>query len=70
VALLVVVAGIGLISGVLTAMTSLVVGAIAGEGIGILLSGVVGLPFSLLILATLAEAFTQLRESQKEMVTS
>ncbi|MDB9281286.1 hypothetical protein PN416_14995 [Halorubrum ezzemoulense] len=68
--LLVVVAGIGLISGVLTAMTSLVVGAIAGEGIGILLSGVVGLPFSLLILATLAEAFTQLRESQKEMVTS
>ncbi|TKX37771.1 hypothetical protein EXE51_06415 [Halorubrum sp. CGM5_25_10-8B] len=68
--LLVVVAGIGLISGVLTAMTSLVVGAIAGEGIGILLSGVVGLPFSLLILATLAEAFTQLRESKKEMVTS
>ncbi len=66
----VVVAGIGLISGVLTTMTSLVVGAIAGEGIGILLSGVVGLPFSLLILATLAEAFTQLRESQKRVVTS
>jgi hypothetical protein len=51
-------------------MTSLVVGAIAGEGIGILLSGVVGLPFSLLILAILAEAFTQLRESQQPMVTS
>ena len=68
--LLVVVAGIGLISGVLTAMTSLVVGAIAGQAIGILLSGVVGLPFSLLILATLAEAFTQLRESQKRIVTS
>jgi hypothetical protein len=68
--LLVVVAGIGLISGVLTAMTSVVVGAIAGEGIGILLSGVVGLPFSLLILGTLAEAFTQLREGQKEMVAS
>lgn len=68
--LLVVVAGIGLISGVLTAITSLVVGAIAGQAMGILLSGVVGLPFSLLILATLAEAFTQLRESQKRMVTS
>jgi len=68
--LLVVVAGIGLISGVLTAMTSLVVGAIAGQAIGILLSGVVGLPFSLLILATLAEAFTQLRESQKRVVPS
>jgi len=68
--LLLVVAGIGLISGVLTAMTSLVVGAVAGEATGILLSGVVGLPFSLLILAILAEAFTQLRESQKSMVTS
>jgi len=68
--LFVVVAGIGLISGVLTAMTSLVVGAIAGQAIGILLSGVVGLPFSLLILATLAEAFTQLRESQKRVVPS
>lgn len=68
--LLTLVAGIGLISGVLTAMTSLVVSAIAGEAVGTLLSGVVGLPFSLLILATLAEAFTQLRESQKRMVTS
>ncbi|WP_241989467.1 hypothetical protein [Halorubrum sp. SP9] len=68
--LLIIVAGIGLISGVLTAMTSLVVGATVGQGIGILLSGVVGLPFSLLMLATLAEAFTQLRESQKGMVTS
>ena len=68
--MLVVVAGIGLISGVLTAMTSLGVSAIAGQEIGILLSGVVGLPFSLLILATLAEAFTQLRESQQPMVTS
>lgn len=63
--LIVIVAGIGLISGVLTAITSLVVSAIAGEEIGILLSGVVGLPFSLLILATLAEAFTQLQENQK-----
>jgi len=68
--LLVIVAGVGLISGMLTAMTSLVVGVIAGEAAGILLSGVVGLPFSLLILATLAEAFTQLRESQKRIVTS
>jgi hypothetical protein len=51
-------------------MTSVVVGAIAGQAAGILLSGVVGLPFSLLILATLAEAFTQLRESQKKMMTS
>ena len=67
---LVIVAGIGLISGVLTTMTSVVVGAIAGQAAGILLSGVVGLPFSLLILATLAEAFTQLRESQKKMMTS
>jgi len=68
--LLVIVAGVGLISGMLTTMTSLVVGVIAGEAVGILLSGVVGLPFSLLILATLAEAFTQLRESQKRIVTS
>ncbi len=68
--LLLVVAGIGLISGVLTAMTSLAVGAVAGEATGILLSGVVGLPFSLLILAILAEAFTQLRESQTRMMTS
>jgi membrane-anchored glycerophosphoryl diester phosphodiesterase (GDPDase) len=68
--LVIIIAGIGLISGVLTALTSLIVGAIAGEGIGILLSGIVGLPFSLLILATLAEAFTQLRESQEPMVTS
>ncbi|PHQ47601.1 hypothetical protein DJ68_00985 [Halorubrum sp. C3] len=68
--LLVIIVGIGLISGVLTATISLVVGAIAGQAIGILLSGVVGLPFSLLILAILAEAFTQLQESQQPMVTS
>jgi hypothetical protein len=67
---LIIVAGIGIISGVVTATTSVVVGAIAGQAIGILLSGVVGLPFSLLILATLAEAFTQLRESEKRVVTS
>jgi hypothetical protein len=60
-----IIAGIGLVSGVLTAMTSLVVGAIGGQAMGILLSDVVGLPFSLLILATSVETFTQLRESQK-----
>jgi hypothetical protein len=64
-ALAMIIAGIGLVSGVLTAMTSLVVGAIGGQAMGILLSDVVGLPFSLLILATSVETFTQLRESQK-----
>ena len=66
----VIVVVIGLVSGVLTAMTSLVIGIIAGQAIGTLVSGIVGLPFSLLILGILAEAFTQLEESQKRMMTS
>jgi hypothetical protein len=60
--LLVVTIGISVVSGVLSGTTSLFVGAFVSEGAGTLVSGVLTLPFSLVTLGVLAEAFTQLRE--------
>lgn len=57
--------GIGVGSGVLSVLTSLFVGAVVGEALGTLASGVVALPFSLLTLGILAEAFNQLRASRE-----
>lgn len=56
--------GIGVVSGVLSVLTSLFVGALGGQELGTLASGVVALPFSLLTLGILAEAFNQLRGGQ------
>lgn len=62
--LLVVTVGLSIVPSVIAALTQLVVGAVSGFEFGTLISGVVVLPFSLLVLGILAEAFTQLREAQ------
>ena len=53
---------VGLVGGILSMMGRLIVGAAVGEGIGVLVSGTLNLPFSLLVLSVLADAFTQLRD--------
>jgi hypothetical protein len=53
--------GIGIVSGVLSALVSMAAGAVGGPALGTLLSGVVTLPFSLFSLGVLAEAFDALR---------
>lgn len=62
--LLVIFVGFGLGASILSVLTSLVVGATWGEALGVLVSGVIVLPFSLLVLGILADAFTQLRDGQ------
>lgn len=57
--------GISIVSGVISVLTSLVIGAVAGQALGTLTSGVIALPFSLLTLGILAEAFNQLRDGQQ-----
>ena len=57
--------GIGIVSGILSVFTSLIIGAVGGQALGTLASGVIALPFSLLTLGILAEAFNQLREGQE-----
>jgi hypothetical protein len=62
--LAVVFVGLSVVPGIIAAVTQLVVGAVAGFELGTLVSGVIVLPFSLLVLGILAEAFTQLRTEQ------
>lgn len=59
--LLIVFVGLSLVPGILSAVLSFVVSAYAGPAMSTLVSGVVTLPFSLLVLGILAEAFAQLR---------
>lgn len=54
---------VSVIPGVLSVITRFAVGATAGPGLGTLVSGTLTLPFSLLVLGILAEAFTQLRDA-------
>lgn len=62
--LLIIFLGLTLVPGILAALVSLVVGAYAGPAISTLVSGVITLPFSLLVLGILAEAFIQLRADE------
>jgi hypothetical protein len=60
--LLAVLVGLVILPGVLSTLTQVVVSAVLGVELGTLLSGVIVLPFSLVVLGILAEAFTQLRD--------
>ena len=62
--LVIVLAGITVIPGVLSALTSAVFTATLGPALATLASGTLTLPFSLLLLGILAEAFAQLRTAQ------
>lgn len=59
--LLILYVGLGLVPGILATLISLFVGAYAGPGISTLVSGLITLPFSLVGLGILADAFVQLR---------
>lgn len=59
--LLIIFVVLSLIPAVLSAMLSFIVGTLAGPGISTLVAGVVTLPFSLVVLGIIAEAFVQLR---------
>jgi hypothetical protein len=65
--LLIVVVGISVVSGTLSALSRFAVGAVGGPALGILVSGVLALPFSILSLAILADAFTQLRAGERNV---
>jgi hypothetical protein len=62
--LVIVFVGITVVPGVLSALTSAVFTATLGPALATLASGTLTLPFSLLVLGILAEAFTQLRTTQ------
>jgi membrane-anchored glycerophosphoryl diester phosphodiesterase (GDPDase) len=62
--LVIVFVGITVVPGVLSALTSAVFTATLGPALATLASGTLTLPFSLLVLGILAEAFTQLRTAQ------
>jgi hypothetical protein len=62
--LVVVLVGITVVPGVLSALTSAVFTTTLGPALATLASGTLTLPFSLLLLGILAEAFTQLRTAQ------
>ena len=62
--LVVVFVAITVVPGVLSALTSAVFTATLGPALATLASGTLTLPFSLLVLGILAEAFTQLRTTQ------
>jgi hypothetical protein len=62
--LVVVLVAITIVPGVLSALTSAVFTATLGPALGTLVSGTLTLPFSLLLLGILAEAFSQLRTAQ------
>ncbi|GGM60283.1 hypothetical protein J2752_001766 [Halarchaeum rubridurum] len=53
---------VGVVGGVVSVVASVVIGAVAGPSAATVASGVFALPFSLLTLGVLAEAFVQLRE--------
>ena len=63
--LVVVLVAITIVPGVLSALTSAVFAATLGPALATLASGTLTLPFSLLLLGILAEAFTQLRTAQE-----
>ncbi|SDY14729.1 hypothetical protein [Halobellus clavatus] len=63
--LVVVFLGITIVPGVLSALTSAVFTTTLGPALATLASGTLTLPFSLLLLGILAEAFTQLRTAQE-----
>ena len=63
--LVVVLLGITIVPGVLSALTSAVFTTTLGPALATLASGTLTLPFSLLLLGILAEAFTQLRTAQE-----
>ncbi|MBV0925194.1 hypothetical protein KTS45_13395 [Halomicroarcula limicola] len=56
---------LAIVPGILSVLASAVVSAVAGPAIGTLTAGVVTLPFSLIVLGILSEAFVQLRESEE-----
>jgi len=56
--------GVGIFSGILSAVTNLVMTAAANQSLGTILSGVVALPFSLFTLGIIAEAYIQLRSAK------
>jgi hypothetical protein len=62
--LVVVLVAITIVPGVLSALTSAVFSATLGPALATLASGTLTLPFSLLLLGILAEAFAQLRTAQ------
>jgi hypothetical protein len=62
--LVVVLVGITIVPGVLSALASAVFTTTMGPALATLASGTLTLPFSLLLLGILAEAFTQLRTAQ------
>ena len=62
--LVIVLVGITIVPGVLSALTSAVFTASFGPALATLASGTLTLPFSLLLLGILAEAFAQLRTAQ------
>ena len=63
--LVIVLVGITVVPGVLSALTSAVFSTTLGPALATLASGTLTLPFSLLLLGILAEAFTQLRTTQE-----
>jgi hypothetical protein len=62
--LLVTIIGVGFVSGFLSALASLVLGVIGKPTLGTLAVGVVSLPFSVVTLGILSEAFNQLQDGQ------
>ena len=64
--LFIVFVGVGVISGLFTVISAAIVGAGSGPAVSTFVSGVITLPFSLLTLGILADAFTQLRESHAD----
>lgn len=62
--LFILVVGISITSGILSALTTFIAAAAGRQALGTLASGVITLPFSLLTLGILAEAFNQLRNAQ------
>lgn len=61
---------ISVVGGVLSVVARLYVAAVAGQAVGIVVSGLITLPFSLFTLGILAEAFTQLRDGQADSLRS
>jgi membrane-anchored glycerophosphoryl diester phosphodiesterase (GDPDase) len=68
--LLLVTVGVSVVAGTLSAISGFVVTTYAGRALGTLVYGMISLPSSLLTIGILAEAFTQLRESQRGVTNS
>ena len=63
--LFITIVGISVVSGILSSLSMFGIGAVGGPALATLISGLVVLPFSLLTLGILAEAFIQLQNSQE-----